>query len=87
MRHEFITSSCEEFLGLNREELRRWRWVLAYEQLRDLRSILQELDQEGTTGGLAKQIAEGAIRRMTQADHPYAAMVRYFVNVEWAMAL
>ena len=85
-RHKFITESCEEFMGLNREELRRWRWVLAYEHLADLKGILHQLDLQGVAGQ-AKQLTEDAIRKMMVADQPYAAMVRYFVNDAWAMGL
>lgn len=85
-RHKFITKSCEDFMGLNREELRRWRWVLAYEHLSDLKAILEQLDLQGVTGP-AKQLTEDAIRKMMAADQPYAAMVRYFVNDAWALGL
>jgi hypothetical protein len=83
-RHQFVAKSCEDFLGLNREELRRWRWVLAYEQLANLKGILQQLDLQGVQ---ARQLTVDAVRGMMAADQPYAAMVRYFVNDAWAMGL
>ncbi|MFN0052993.1 MAG: hypothetical protein ACKV0T_12475 [Planctomycetales bacterium] len=81
-RQQFITESCEVFMGLNREELRRWRWVLAYEHLADLKAILDQLHAEEVPG-LAKQLTEDAIRKMMAADQPYAAMVRFFVKDMW----
>jgi len=84
--NQFILQSCEQFMGLNREELRRWRWVLAYEQLANLREILQDLDQQGFAGPARTRTVE-AMRQMMAADHPYAAMVRFFVHDAWNMAL
>jgi hypothetical protein len=85
-RHRFITESCDEFLGLNREELRRWRWLLAYKPLANYRTLLQELDGRRGTDK-ARKITEAAVRAMMGDDQPYAAMVRYFVNEKWKLSL
>jgi len=83
---EFVTKSCEEYLGLNREELRRWRWKLAYEHLIHLKGILEQLEHQGIHGH-ARTITTTAIRNMMSADQPYAGMVRYFVKNEWALGV
>jgi hypothetical protein len=83
-RHKFISESCEQCLGLNREELRRWRWTLAYEHLANLRAILQDLDAQGVAGP-ARELTLNAMKHMMDAGRPYAAMVRYFVKDAWAV--
>ena len=85
-RNKFVHETCETHLGLNREELRRWRWTLAYEQLANLKGILDQLILDGVSSP-AMQLTQDAIRQMMAANHPYAAMVRYFVNGKWAMGL
>lgn len=81
-KHTFIAHSCERFFGLNREELRRWRWTLAYKHLADLKAILEQVDSQNAT---ARTVILTAIGNMTKADQPYAGMVRYFVHQEWAL--
>jgi hypothetical protein len=85
-RHRFIAKSCVDFLGLNREELRRWRWTLVYKNLVVLRDVLKDLDGKGVTSNARKITADG-IREMMASDQPYAGMVRYFVNTLWTMNL
>jgi hypothetical protein len=85
-RNRFVFESAETYLGLNREELRRWRWTLAYKQLAALREILRDLDAQGI-GGAARQRTVAAMKDMMGPDQPYAAMVRYFVNDEWGLGL
>jgi hypothetical protein len=74
--------AAEDHLGLNREELRRWRWVLAYEPLCENMMILKELDAAGITGSVRRRVVR-AIHEMMAPNRPYAGMVRYFVNVKW----
>lgn len=83
-RTVFIAESCDECFGINREELRRWRWSLAYDPLRRLKEILEELR---LAGGPAKAIAltEQGIDDMMAPGRPYAGMVRYFVRELWAL--
>lgn len=83
-KHIFIADSCERFFGLNREELRRWRWTLAYEHLVTLKTILDQVDTQNST---TRTLIRGAIKDMTKANHPYAGMVRYFVQDVWALGL
>jgi hypothetical protein len=71
-----------EHLGLNREELRHSRWVLAYEYLDEKRLILRELAAAGITGSVRDRIVR-SLRSMMAPNQPYAGMVRYFVKVKW----
>jgi hypothetical protein len=83
-RHKFVVKSCEDYFGLNREELRRWRWTLTYNHLATLRAILSDLDRQNVTGA-ARTKTEDAIREMMADGKPYAGMVRYFVRTLWRL--
>jgi len=73
-------------LGLNRPELNRWRWILAYKHLETSRKALQDLDQAGIAGP-TRDILVNHIREMMKPEAPFAAMVRYFVLKEWGLDL
>lgn len=71
-----VFQSCEEIVGLNREELKKWRFR-TYERLKMLAECLDEDLKPRTRARILKQI--GA---MTAPDSEFAGMVRYFVR-EW----
>ncbi len=83
-RHRKALAAVEGDLGLNREILRRWRWTLGYKPLLELRDILVEADSQRRTSS-ERQTIVNAIMRRTGAEHPYAAMARYFVT-QWRIA-
>lgn len=85
-RHRFIHKSCVETFGLNREELRRWRWRLGYAPLIRLKDILDGLNHHGIMGAPRQTVIEG-IQEMMEPEAPYAAMARFFVKVEWSLNL
>ena len=70
-------AAVTQFFGLNREELKRWRWK-TYANFVVLKDALQVLDAAGGNAALRTQIRD-QIRAMTAVDAPYAGMVRYFV--------
>ena len=72
--------SCEKLLGLNREELKRWRFR-TYERLEMLVDCLDEPLKARTRARVQKQI-----REMASPQSEFAGMVRYFVR-EWDVAL
>jgi uncharacterized protein (TIGR02646 family) len=85
---QYVFSSCETTFGLNREELRRWRWTLSFQHLDRLRELLSKLQTSGAAGATdAAQIAADGIRDLMRADQPYAGMVRYFVRMLWNLAV
>ena len=67
-----------QFFGLNREELKRWRWK-TYSTLVVLKDTLEALEAAGVNAPLRTRIRD-EIRAMTKIDAPYAGMVRYFVG-------
>ena len=74
--------AAEDDLGLNREELRRCRWQ-NYEVLRTLAEVIERLPADQATE--AKAAAAAQIRAMMAPEREYAAMARYFVQVEWRL--
>jgi hypothetical protein len=77
-------AAAEQFYGLNREELRRWRWK-TYADLVILKDALAAFEAAGIEGALQQQIRD-RIRQMMLTDAPYAGMVRYFVR-EFGLAI
>lgn len=71
-------AAVSQFYGLNREELKRWRWK-TYALLVIQKDALRAFEAAGIEPGLQQQIRD-QIRRMMEADAPYAGMVRYFVG-------
>jgi hypothetical protein len=66
-----------KYLGLNREELRKQRYV-SYETMA---IIKVSHDNQGLTQGTRKQI-ERLFARMRRSDYPFAGMHRYFLT-QW----
>lgn len=71
-------AAVTQFCGLNREELKRWRWR-TYHELVVLSDALRAFERAGIEPGLQGRIRE-QIRAMTRPGAPYAGMVRYFVR-------
>jgi hypothetical protein len=65
-----------EVVGLNREELRKWRWKLTY---RPLLLCRRGLGVPGADTAELKQI----LKEMMEPGEPFAAMARYFVRDVW----
>lgn len=68
--------AAEDFLGLNREELRRARFA-HYTQLYGYALILQESSEAAI-----RNRAQAALVTASSATNPYTAMTRYFLR-EW----
>lgn len=71
-------AAAVECCGINRDELKRWRWA-TYAMLVVLKDSLAAFEDAGIAGDLQQRIRD-QIRVMMRADAPYAGMVRYFVR-------
>jgi uncharacterized protein (TIGR02646 family) len=71
-------AAAEQFYGLNREELRRWRWK-TYDGLVILKDSLRALEAANADPALRQRIVD-RIREMASPGAPYAGMVRYFAR-------
>lgn len=71
-------AGANEFFGLNREELKRWRWK-TYASLVTFKDSLLALESAGVNPPL-QQTIRNQIKDMMKVDAPYAGMVRYFVQ-------
>jgi hypothetical protein len=71
-----------EFLGLNREELRRLRYQ-TYDEARLLGALVQ---RPGIPADLVTR-AEDMLRQMMRDDSQYAGMVRYLIRDEMSLPL
>ncbi len=74
--------AVRDVFGLNREELKRSRWML-YEQLEAFRDALQVSSLPPSL----RQKIRGVIRDMMADPAEFAGMVRYFVLDEWRLDL
>ena len=74
-----VVQAAEDVLGLNREELRRLRWI-AYEELETLALALQE----GNFTDAKKQTLLLRLRRHAGSDRPFAAMKRFYLK-DWGL--
>ncbi len=72
--------ACEDYLGLNREELRRDRYI-HYRQLAVFKAVLED---DGVRAATRTSISD-ELERMQRADYPFAGMHRYFLT-EWGYA-
>ena len=70
-------AAVDKYYGLNREELKRWRWK-TYSTLATFKDSLQALAAANVNPALQTQI-RNQIQAMTQLDAPYAGVVGYFV--------
>ncbi len=71
-------AAVTEHLGLNREELLRWRWKF-YEELDMIRQLW-----DSAWDPARKQIYRSLWDHKTGEEAPYAAMARYF-RIEWGL--
>lgn len=79
VRARRAVQAAEDVLGLNREELRRLRWI-AYEELETLALALQE----GNFTDARKQTLLLRLRRHARSDRPFAAMRRFYLK-DWGL--
>ena len=73
-------AAADKVLGLNREELRRTRWL----EYRKLETFKQSFLSPQIDAVLRAQI-KNMLEAMTDASAPFAGMARYFVKVEWQL--
>lgn len=76
--HKRSTTAAEDFLGLNREELRRARYA-QYSMIYAHSLVVQESPQAAVRNRSLQALTDAADARM-----PYAAMTRYFLR-EWGL--
>lgn len=79
VRADRALAASERYLGLNREELRRERFV-NYSQLSAFSQILSLPNIPDTV----RTISEAEVRRMQAASEPFAGMRRYFAQ-SWGL--
>ena len=70
--------ACESILGLNRLELKQWRYP-QYEHIHVLAEVLQSGPNATISAIVKKSLAEAA-----RDDRPYAGMTRYFLR-QWGV--
>jgi uncharacterized protein (TIGR02646 family) len=75
-------AACEQFLGLNREELRRVRW----ETYRKLEIFKKTFEANQLDDALRADI-QAVLQEMMANQAPFAGMVRYFVREVWRLNL
>lgn len=74
--------SVEKYYGLNREELRRWRWRV-YEYAETLKDAVQS----GALPAPLQAKTEEQLRRMISPEAEFSGMVSYFVRQVWGLNL
>ena len=74
--------AVEEDLGLNREELRRVRWV-TFKNLEAMKSVYEAI----APGEPVREMVKDVIKLAISNEAPFAGMARYFVNKEWQLNL
>jgi hypothetical protein len=70
--------SVNKYYGLNRDELKKWRWRV-YQEAETFKDVLQVAGLPATT----KAKTEAQLRRMMEPDAEFAGMVRYFIREVW----
>jgi len=74
--------AVKQFLGLNREELMRWRF-LTY----DLANTLVRIVKDASASPAVHQLAAAKLQDMMKDEAEFAAMVRYLVRVQHGLSL
>jgi hypothetical protein len=82
--HRRAFAGVNQYFGLNREELKRWRWK-TYSNFVTFKDSLLALEAANVNAALQANI-RAQIKTMTLPDAPYAGMVRYFVQ-QFGLAL
>jgi uncharacterized protein (TIGR02646 family) len=80
-RSQQIFQAVQDHYGINREQLRRWRWTLAYKHLKRYKKILDDAGSRRRTTA-CREALEGILDMMNPGE-PYAGMVRYFACDAW----
>lgn len=75
-------AAVRDFLGLNREELKRARFAI-YEMAEAFRQLLDTAELPAAQ----KAICENQLRALMEARSEFAGMIRYFVKDEWQLGL
>ncbi len=78
-RAKRAVQAADDMLGLNREELKRLRW-LAYDELETAALAIQE----GNFSAVRKKDLIARIQRQAQGNRPFAGMKRYFLR-SWGL--
>lgn len=74
-----VVKAAEDVLGLNREELRRLRW-LVYDELETTALVLQE----GNFSAARKRELLARLLRQAEGNRPFAGMRRFFLR-RWGL--
>jgi hypothetical protein len=74
--------AAERFLGLNRQELRLWRY-----EIYEIATILADAMESPLIAADLKQRLEDKLRRMMTVDGEFAGMVRFYVRDVRGLAL
>ena len=79
-----VVKACDDFLGLNREELLRLRWA-QFKLLRTFKEALKAIEDllgasDPTAQSIRTQIAD-----MMAASSEYADLARFFVSTKWGL--
>jgi hypothetical protein len=77
-----IVAAAEKYYGLNREELKRWRWR-TYEMIETLARVL---DDPRIDAPLQKRV-RAQIHSMLSHEGEFAGMARYFPHTQWRLDL
>jgi len=75
-------AAAEQFLGLNREELKKWRWVVY-----TMAELLAQTASAGVLPPALQQRTEDQLRTMMSVDGEFAGMVRFLVRESMGLAL
>jgi uncharacterized protein (TIGR02646 family) len=75
-------AAVEEFYGLNREELKRWRWR-TYETAETFKDTLRATGLPAAT----KNKVRNQLKEMMSEQGQFAGMVRYFIKDVWKLRL
>jgi uncharacterized protein (TIGR02646 family) len=78
-----VAAAVEQYLGLNREELRRWRWRI-YVTLDTFRAVIDSGRIDDTE--LRRRIQD-TVRAMVSGEDGFTGMCRYYVRDQWKLPL
>ena len=81
-RNKRAHKAAVDFLGLNREELMRWRW-----EKYDLARVFVEFASDASNKASTRQKSEDQLRKMMHNSAEFAAMIRHLVRVQSGLAL
>jgi len=72
--------SVEKYYGLNRDELKKWRWRV-YEYAETLKDAIEA----GMLPAPLKAKTEDQLRKMMSPEAEFSGMISYFIRQEWGL--